>query len=72
MRDFTGAEAESTSREASESRLEGVGLWQCRTRLQEEFELAVAEDVFVGVSGGECLSVTGGPLGGRLVVMRHA
>ena len=27
MRDFTGAEAESTSREANESRLEGVGLW---------------------------------------------
>ena len=69
MRDFTGTDPESPGGETDESRLEVVRLRQCRTRFQEEFELAVGEDVFVGVSGGECLSVTCGPLGGRLVVM---
>jgi hypothetical protein len=51
MRDFTCPEPESPGGETDESRLEGVGLWQCRTRFQEEFELAVGEDIFVGVSG---------------------
>ena len=72
MRDFTRPEPESSSGETDESGFEGVGFWQCRTCSYEELDFAVGENVFVGLSGCECLSVTGGPLSGRLVVMRHA
>jgi hypothetical protein len=52
VRDFTGAESESSRDETDEPRLEIIWLWECRTCFQEDLELAIGENVFVGVPSG--------------------
>ena len=71
MCDLASAKPESACDETDESRLKIVWRWKACTRFQQEFELAVGEDILMGVSGRERPPMTIRPFSRGLVVMRH-
>jgi hypothetical protein len=69
--DLASAKPESACDETDEPRLEVLWCWKRRTSFQQEFELAVGEDIFVGVPSGERPPMAICPFSRRLVVVRH-
>jgi hypothetical protein len=68
---LASAKPESPRDETDEPRLEVPWRWKCRTSFQQEFKLAVGEDILVGMSSCEGPPTTIGPSSRGLVVMRH-
>jgi hypothetical protein len=71
VRNLASAKPESPCDETDEPRLEVLWGWKAPTRFQQEFELAVGEDILVGMSSCERPPMTNGPSSRGLVVMRH-
>jgi hypothetical protein len=69
--DLASAKPESACDETDEPRLEVLWCWKRRTSFQQEFELAVGEDILVGVPSCERPPMAIRPSSRRLVVMRH-
>jgi hypothetical protein len=69
--DLASAKPESACDETDEPRLEVLWRWKARTRFQQEFELAVGEDILMGMSSCERPPMTLGPSSRGLILMRH-
>jgi hypothetical protein len=69
--DLASAKPESAHDETDEPRLEVLWCWKLVRRFQQEFELAVGEDILVGVPSCERPSMAIRPSSRRLVVTRH-
>ena len=57
VRDLPGPEAEAAPEQTDEPRLEATWGGQLPAGLQQEFELAVVQDILMGVTGGQRLAV---------------
>jgi hypothetical protein len=71
VRNLASSKAESACHETNESCFKVIWRRKAWTRFQQEFELAVSEDILVGVPSRERPPMTISPFCFGLVVMRH-
>lgn len=71
VRNFASPKPESAGDETDKSRLEILWRWEGSTRFQQEFELAVGENILVGMPSRERPAMSICPFRRRLIMMGH-